>query len=234
MRGADRLPEEELAESIPHGEPIEIAQRQVRSTGNGLSKVGCGHGLIGNCLWETGRHYRCVAIFLPAFAYRSKDNGGLFERMFAVVIIMIALGLATCGMDDPVVSGPAVFDFQFEVASTSADLSAETVTVDSVSWRPLRFRLTPSDQLEIDGDYEIHFCNHSDRQLMLRYDLRFLDHYGIFVDSFIPFGLPRELIAAASTVEAGEFQVESVDLRHPDELGIMVIAASIAIADSAR
>ena len=158
----------------------------------------------------------------------------MFERMFEVIIIMAVFGLAACGMDDPVASGSTVFDFQLEVASTSADLSAETVAVDSVSWRPLGFRITSSDELEIDGDYEIHFRNHSDRQLILRYDLRFLDNYGIFVDSFIPFGLPLELIASSVTVEAGEFQVESADLRHPDELGIMVIAASIAIADSAR
>ena len=67
---------------------------------------------------------------------------------------------------------------------------------------------------------------------MLRYDLRFLDRDGIFVDSFIPFGLPLELEPQGVTIDEGEFTIESVDLRHPDDLRTMFIAATIAIDET--
>ena len=146
-----------------------------------------------------------------------------------IVIQMLAALLVSCGSGDPAGSRPVEFVAEFEFISSTPDVNPDVVKVDSVAWRPLSFRRTPSDELEVDGSYEIHFRNEGDRKLLLRYDLRFLDRDGIFVDAFIPFGLPFVLSAQQSATATGEFTIRSTDLRHPDDLRTMQITATIAL-----
>lgn len=145
-----------------------------------------------------------------------------------IAIQMLATLLVSCGSGDPTGSSPDEFVAEFEIISAPTGVNSDVVKVDSVAWRPLSFRLTPSDELEVDGSYEIHFRNDGDRKMLLHYDLRFLDRDGIFVDAFIPFGLPFELSPRQIAIATGEFTIRSTDLRHPDDLRTMQITATIA------
>jgi hypothetical protein len=163
------------------------------------------------------------------YEYASKVRGATIQINSIIATQLLVCFLVGCGSGEPAGSRPVAFETEFEVVSAAPGIDTDVVSVDSVAWRPFGFRLTPSNELEVDGSYEIHFRNSGDRRLVLRYDLRFLDRDGFFVDSFIPFGLPLELEPQGVTIDGGEFTIESVDLRHPDDLRTMFIAATIAI-----
>ena len=151
------------------------------------------------------------------------------------LLFTFSLGLlvSSCGeTGNSLGSGPVELKVEFEILSAPQSL-AESVLVDSVQWLPLSFRhLIESDELEIDGSYEIWFRSVSDRSLSLRYDLRFFDRDGFFVDLFHPFGLPLRFGPMESLVDDGVFTIRSAELRHIDEVTTMRIAARIAADDS--
>ncbi|MFH1568893.1 MAG: hypothetical protein ABIL09_12920, partial [Gemmatimonadota bacterium] len=134
------------------------------------------------------------------------------------------LALAACGgghVTDPehVVRGSS-----FVLAAAPAGLG-QAVVADTIAWSPTVFRFAGDAGLEIEGVFRIRFRNQSDRALSLRYDLRFLDADGIFVDRFIPFGQPVALPAGGTVVGEGTFSLRSADLDLPDLLATMEVVA---------
>lgn len=115
---------------------------------------------------------------------------------------------------------------EFEVERVEPGLTS-AVSIDSVFWQPLTFGITGSGELDIDGDYRIHFRNSAERDIELRYDLRFLDEEGFLIDNFIPFGLPVLLSARSVHMESGEFLIRSGEIRTIYEVVTMRIVARL-------
>ena len=125
-------------------------------------------------------------------------------------------------------SGPRFVErsTEFELELAPAGL-AQAVAVDSARWDWTTFGITPDDELDIDGLYHIWFRSTAERELVLRYDLRFLDNEGFFVDNFIPFGQPVQLPPGAAQLETGEFTIRSGEIRSIDALATMRIVARV-------
>ncbi len=156
-----------------------------------------------------------------------------YRKYLSLAPLIPGLLLWSCGRPgDSLGSEPVELKVEFEILSAPQS-PAESVLVDSVRWQPLSFRhLIESDELEIDGSYKIWFRSVSDRSLSLRYDLRFFDRDGFFVDLFHPFGLPLRFGPMESVVDEGAFTIRSAELRHIDEVTTMRISARIAAEDS--
>ena len=128
------------------------------------------------------------------------------------------------GLTDPV-DGQLASEFRLDA---EGELK-QSVVVDSVRWEPLAFGFTSSDGLELEGTYAIHFRNATQRNLELRYDLRFLDREGFLFDIFIPFGLPVSLGPAEGKLESGNFLIRSRD-PDPGVVKTMQIVATVSLA----
>jgi len=133
----------------------------------------------------------------------------------------------SCGDGDPAGPDGGARHSEFELASAPPGLEA-AIAADSLWWAPGVFRLRDDGGLEIDGTYLVVFRNRADRPLEVRYDLRFLDVDGIFVDQYIPFGLPLHLPADSVQASRGSFTIRSFDLDHPGQLTTMQVVATAA------
>lgn len=151
--------------------------------------------------------------------------------MRRLVTVAVLAGLAAaCGSGG---HGPDPDDLvvrsEFQVAEAPEGLQ-EAVSADSIRWEVLALGITEDDELVIDGSYFIVFRSAADRAVELRYDLRFMDVDGFFVDRFIPFGLPVRLAPGQSRLEEGDFTIRSGDLRRVDYLTTLRIVATLALA----
>ena len=98
-------------------------------------------------------------------------------------IVLAAAVINGCGTGDDN-DGIIPLMTEFEVERVEPGLTS-AVSIDSVFWQPLTFGITGSGELDIDGDYRIHFRNSAERDIELRYDLRFLDEEGFLILSLI-------------------------------------------------
>ena len=150
------------------------------------------------------------------------------------LLLMGAAVLATsCGGSGPTDADRVERRSEFVLASAPAGLE-QAVAADSIAWAPGIFHLVGDGELEIEGTYRIVFRSLTERPLELRYDLRFLDADGIFVDIFIPFGLPLRLEPGDAQAQEGTFTIRSRDLAYPELLATMqVVAAATEVAAAA-
>ncbi|MEW6750226.1 MAG: hypothetical protein AB1505_04530 [Candidatus Latescibacterota bacterium] len=95
------------------------------------------------------------------------------------------------------------------------------VQIDSLSWRPLPVELGPDlDVAFFEGTFSARFVSLAQREVEVRYDLRFLDEDGFLVDRFIPFGQPVRLPAGQVRRVSGEYSLRADE---PWELERVVI-----------
>ena len=119
---------------------------------------------------------------------------------------------------------------EFTVATAPEGLQ-EAVSADSIRWEVRAFGITEDGELIVDGDYGIVFRSRADQTVEMRYDLRFLDVDGFFVDRFIPFGLPVRLAPGQTKVEEGQFSIRSRELRGVEYLTTLRIVATLALPE---
>ena len=145
--------------------------------------------------------------------------------------VMLLGGLvAACGCGERGVDPDDVaVRSEFLVAEAPEGLH-EAVGADSIRWEVLALGITEDDELVIDGSYYILFRSQTDQTVEMRYDLRFMDVDGFYVDRFIPFGLPIRLAPGQSREEKGNFTIRSGDLRRADYLTTLRIVATLALA----
>ena len=152
---------------------------------------------------------------------------GLLRACLVAGLLMVAGGLClSCG-GGPAGPGAVQRRAEFVVASVPAGLEG-TVQADSMAWAPGLFRVIEGGALEVEGTFLIVFSSRAPRPLELFYDLRFLDADGIFVDQFIPFGLPLRLPAGGTVTGQGAFTIRSAVLAYPDLLAILQVVVRAA------
>lgn len=156
---------------------------------------------------------------------RSRMTEWHYRRRWSACLFVGAFLISACGGDGLTDAERVERRAVFVLTSAPAGLE-EAVVADSIAWSPGFFRLVGDEELEIEGTFAIVFRNRATQSLELRYDLRFLDADGIFVDHFIPFGQPLLLEAGARQVGQGTFTIRSRDLAHPEWLATMQVVAA--------
>lgn len=163
-----------------------------------------------------------------------RDCARWVDLMISDIALPLAMAasclLPACGDGGP--AGPEQVERRsdFTIAAAPAGLEA-AVVADSIGWAPGVFRVIGDDELEIDGTYLVTVRNVSAQPLELRYDLRFLDVDGIFVDRFIPFGQPLRLESGVALTELGSFSIRSQYLSYPELLATMQVVVTITAPD---
>jgi hypothetical protein len=141
------------------------------------------------------------------------------------LLLTLAYLLAACGAANSP-SGPRDLSRKSEIELRFTPGLEQTVQVDSINWNLGLYDFTVPDQVEIDGRFYIAFRNLSDRDLELRYELRFFDEDTFLVDLFRPFGQPLHLAAGQGLETSDEFF-----LRIPDPLDLRFIATMRLVAN---
>lgn len=147
-------------------------------------------------------------------------------------ILVLSGSIVACGSGERVLDPDAVaLRSEFTVATAPEGL-LEAVCADSVRWEVRAFGITEDGELVIDGHYDIVFRSRADQAVDMRFDLRFLDNDGFYVDRFIPFALPVRLAPGQTKVEEGEFSIRSRELRGVEYLATLRIVATLAVASN--
>ena len=149
-------------------------------------------------------------------------------RAALLLMALAAWGVASCADSDRLLDGEGSRS-EFSLSRAPEGLEG-AVSADSMTWSPTQFEILGAAELEVRGPFRIVFRNASAQALYLRYDLRFLDVDGIFVDHFIPFGQPVHLPPQGQRIGEGEFVVRSDRLRGPEYLATMQVVASVELA----
>ena len=144
-----------------------------------------------------------------------------------ILLGMLAMRAAGCGLVGEA-NGPRDFEPRSEVVMQPEEGLEGAVRVDSVAWLPVfvEFGYDIAPQ-ELEGSFAAHFANLTDRQLQVRYDLRFYDRDGILIDDFIPFGQPVVLEPGQVRRVEGFFLLRSSDPRELEWVETMQLVAEV-------
>jgi len=134
------------------------------------------------------------------------------------IIYIAAWWLAGCGGSTPTEPYSPVLLTQVHYEGL-----AGTVRVDSVFWDARGWTPTAGNHFEISGRYALTFRNLADQPLEVRYDLRFLDLDGFFIDVFNPFNLPLRLAPGQAWRDGGDYTIRADDPRALDLLQTMLV-----------
>lgn len=145
-------------------------------------------------------------------------------RAHLLLLALVYLLTACSATNSP--SGPRDLSRKSEIELRFTSGLEQTVQVDSINWDLGLYDFSVPDQVEIDGRFYIAFRNLSDRNLELRYELRFFDEDTFLVDLFRPFGQPLHLAADQVLETSDEFF-----LRIPDPLDLRFIATMRLVAN---